>query len=303
MEPKVSVKTGQKYIEIGDKIILESGKAIDKEKGVKGSFSEVNRELDKAEVKYNFYKTLEKGELVEIEKKRFRLPVNNIIRIVMLIVGTCSMVLSIIFNFTFLKGLLPSYIAAMLAGVITVFATSAFEAVMLFKKQGNYFLSVAFSLLWVLIASYSITTIVAVNYSNYMDKEDEETYTEANAARARIAIIDEQIKIKDEQIDGYNQSIDFNKSKGWHFQDYTRMKNNVLKEKNALQDEKIRIIQSSPDAVSKHGEKKDTLMDYISRLFGISGKTVRFIMSALPALFMDIISPLSMAVSIFLLPK
>lgn len=236
------------------------------------------------------------------EKKEIKVNSIDVIRAITLFVGIGAMCLSIYYNFEYFKEYLPLAFAVLFSVVIVTFATSAFEVSILFRKKGQKFLANSFLTLWFVVLFMSMTAIMATNFNRYESSviQQMEDNKEVNADRLAL----ETIKDKKENNLTLRAELDkkiiIYEEKKWGTMALLNQKSKLISDYDKLLDEEQKIKQRSPEAVLTQETKKLTFFDYAGRLLKADARVLQFIVSIFPALFMDIIAPFSVAVTIFL---
>lgn len=251
-------------------------------------------------------KTAENAPEIPLPKEGFKITIVGVFRVVMLCVGALSMFMLILYSRAFQLEYLSPFGATVLAITMTVFATAAFEAVFLFWKRQMYGFAVMFSFLWLLVAAFSMASTMSVNFSRYTEKREVSfaENKEVNSGRLQLDSIAEKKKLNQEELDAAKATLTEYQQKEkqyeWQTNQYKSAISRLTKERKALIDDEIKIKENTPDSVLKSNATKVTFYDYLGKLWGIEPDFLQFILSILPALFLDLIAPFSVAISIFL---
>lgn len=212
-----------------------------------------------------------------------------------------SMYESTVHTATYLLDYVDVISAWLMSGVITVYCATAFEVVILFHDRKKHVLSVIFAVLWALVVSFSMVTTVSVFYDRY-NFSAVELKKEENMDKAKMFSF-EMLQKKE---DALRESISFKKQDIAYRQEHDYATSAVRLELEKLQselqdnlEEQRKLLESSPEAVKEEETvKKESLFAFLGRLIGLDGGILEFIMSTLSAVFINLISPLSVSVVI-----
>ena len=231
----------------------------------------------------------------------------TIIRITMALVGIAAVQLSAIYTYRFL---LPSnglFIAMTLSCSMIVFSVVDFDVIIYFWSKSKKVLAGLFSILWIIVASFSIFSTMAVNYDGYIALEEAsyEDNVQTNTNRLRIDNLDARLKAKQEEaatvaatIKDYTESVE--QVSAWYLQNMQKNLSEINKEIQELFASKDLLIEETPDSLITEETKKVSFYDSVERILGIPARLLHFVVHMLPAVFIDIIAPFSIAIAIFL---
>ena len=210
------------------------------------------------------------------------------------------MYISTVHTATYLFDYTDKVSAWLMSFVITVYCSTAFEVVLLFFDRKRYILSSIFAILWLAVVSFSMATTVSVFYDryNFSVVEAQNEAKETDSARLSLEVLKEQEKALRESIDFKKKDIEYRQQK-----DYATSA--IRTELESLQDKlqenlnsQMLLVTENPDSVKAESEvkKRESLFAFMGRHFHLDGGILEFIMSTLSAVFINLISPLSVSV-------
>lgn len=272
-------------------------------------------------------KILEQGPI----KKEDDSIVIKSIRIIMGIIGIGAATISIYYTAIWLIEFLPFLFAILLSTIMVGFSISTFEVIVLIfsgsilhSKLAKWTVCALFSVLWVIVSTFSIISTVAGQYNKYVSGLQEQTRSGVSTGRANWGIIQERKQELQLRLSEYRQQVlSLNKiisglsdvekrqenSGIWGETQYRLSKAN--KEMNKISDEleKVRaeerkqIDESRQHGVSLTINGGDGLPDFygwFAKVVNVHKDRAQFLMSLFPAIFVDIISPIGIAIALFL---
>lgn len=188
---------------------------------------------------------------------------------------------------------------------ITLYSASAFEVSILFRNGKRYMLFLVFLVLWVLVTSFSMLTTVSVFYDRYnftVAKQAKVEQKDKSLQKAATLLEKEQESIE-KAIEAKKQDIAHRQSK-----DYSTRTQQVelaeLEKKLEANFQSQRELAMSDSYIEvKEESSKENLFSFLGRLFHIEGSIIEFIASTLSALFINLISPLSLSAMVELTNK
>lgn len=235
---------------------------------------------------------------------------NMILRIIMGIVGFGCVMTSIKFTYSFNKLTMPKFWAFVLSSSLIIFTSFCFTVREVLKKtnkrQSNLF--VVFYLIGIL---YSVFTAIAGQYNDYLinnqitvDNQIEEitNLKKYELLQERKQRLITQIESYKEQKTSQQKIIDdLSQSPEKKFE-YRNTWNNSLKvisncddNINKLESQIIEIDEQLINSIKTSERKTETIFDWVSRMFNISGDLLQFLISLFPAIFIDLVSPFAIS--------
>jgi hypothetical protein len=246
----------------------------------------------------------------------------KLIRWLMLIIAVPALLLSAYFSVSALGTSLPFFVAFTMGTVLITFATVAFEATVLFRRDNNK-MWIATGIMWLVLMVFSAASIITSLYNNYVSREDmkekEAIQTEAvyttysNAKDAKEQAIEAQNRAKD-RMKGYQIVINEldtlekqNKNRSRYIEAISGLKNT----EEAIQKQQVTInnnteimnsqLKENPELLQAGKIKRDNAYQWLGRIFGISEGLVQFYLQTIPAVCLDLLA--SLAFYVFFFPK
>lgn len=266
------------------------------------------RELEKEKLiirKVSQYYMNDKSEETKILKFDFKSI--SLFKIIALIIGSISAYLSIVFSYKWLVNFLNPLNSFLFAVAVVSFLIISFEMIIILRKKKKFIMLTMFAFLWVCSTLFSMSSTMAGQIQKKIDKENM-----ANSNSNNVLIYNQlEEEITDLKIDLKSKRIERDKLNSF----LNTMEENDKEYKNInyrlyLKNKDIELLRNN---ISKLLSKKTELLNsgvslqkyndffsWISLVFKIKGYIFEFILFLLPALFIDLISPLSFAIVLFL---
>lgn len=326
---QLSKSVQKKYVQIPEGFLFEDGIVFTPEEIRKippESFAQIYADrLQKEGSSYDYDYTRLSGEARKLPKNKVKSPEKSTITKAAIITKQEEAALPVLIGFLFAIGAiavglscyytraallmyLPSLLALLLSCIMVCFNSISFNLIVIFWKRRAFLVAGTFALLFVVSTSFSMTNTVQVNFGRYyqVEKASLEEHKSINRDRASLANITEQINSKKEEIINKEALIQYYTEKGYNLGQLLRDKQDLIDQKTKLITKKTAIIERSPEAVTTTDVKDITFFDKVSDLLKSKGilvkaSTVQFWQSVLPALFIDIIAPFSLATGVQLL--
>jgi hypothetical protein len=215
------------------------------------------------------------------------------------------MYISTLHTATYLKDYADIFSAWLMSASVTAYNTTAFEVSVLFHDNKRNFMAVIFMLLWIMVTLFSMATTVSVFYDAFNFSEME-IAKENNQFDSNCLTLD-LLRTKEKDI---REAIEFKKKDIEYRQEKDYATTTVRKELNTLQEslqanltEQEKILSQTPVVADNNGQRKESLFAFMGRVFHIEGSILEFIMSTLSAIFVNLISPLSLTAVIELMKR
>ena len=211
-----------------------------------------------------------------------------------------SMYISTVHTATYLFDYTDKISSWLMSFVITVYCATAFEVVLLFFDRKRYVLSSVFAILWFAVVTFSMVTTISVFYDRYNFNmvETQSENKETDSARLTLEVLKEQEKALRENIEFKRKDIEYRQEREYAT---TAVRVELEDLQNKLQanlDKQMSVLSETPEAIKTEGEvrKKESLFAFLGRQMKLDGGILEFIMSTLSAVFINLISPLSVSV-------
>lgn len=214
------------------------------------------------------------------------------------------MCISTLHTATYLLDYADTFSSWLMSAVITIYCSCAFEVVLLFLDRQRKLLAAIFAFLWLLVLLFSMATTVSVFYDRY-NKSLVEAQAEGktdDSARLKLQMLQKKEAALREDIAFKRRDIEYRQEK-----DYATAQVRVELERlqSALQatlSEMEKVVFETPVAAldASKATKREGVFAFLARITGVDGGLLEFIMSALSAVFINLISPLSVSVVVSL---
>jgi hypothetical protein len=231
------------------------------------------------------------------------------VRVVFLLLGMGTVTLSALYTYRFLLTTNGAFVSIVLSVSMIVFSVMAATIFVLFLQQGRWPLSVMFGFLWVIVVTYSMFSTVSVNYSGYSayrsaaigsDSELKSAYTQYQSSKNNeeraYATVAEAQKVLDKLLSASS-------TPNWMISQAQADVARAVKVAQSYSNKVQEIIAKYPDVASYEERSKTATKDIYSDLELVTGfpaEKLFFFVNMLPAVFIDIIAPVSVASATFL---
>lgn len=216
-----------------------------------------------------------------------------------------SMYISTLHTATYLTDYADLISAWFMSVSVTAYNSTAFEVSVLFKNNKRYFMSTLFMFLWVLVTLFSMATTVSVFYDSFNFNEYQIAQENKGTDSNKLAL--EMLQKKETDL---REAISFKKKDIEYRQEHdyatTAVRNELTKLQEELQinlTEQQSILETTPEITEETLKRKESLFAFLGRILHIEGGVLEFIMSTLSAIFVNIISPMSLTAVTELLNK
>lgn len=251
-----------------------------------------------------------------------------VIRALMVVIGLGAAVMSTYYTTFWLMEFLPTVLAVILGSIMVFFSVIAFETILIFAQNRQWPAVVAFILIWVVVAAFSIVSTIAGQYNQHQralvrtSVENVETTTsrlQLQSIREQRAELVTRAESKRNQIASLNkilasvsdieQRAQFGRSWADTQAQITaaeRALTGLQKEIDATRADERELLAAAPTALAADPLSVSAAPDFYTWLAGvlrISRDLSQFWLSLFPAIFIDVIAPAALAVSMFLARK
>ena len=206
-----------------------------------------------------------------------------------------SMYISTLHTATYLFDYVDVFSAWLMSASVTAYNATAFEVSVLFHTSKRNFIAVIFMFLWILVTLFSMTTTVSVFYDRFNFNEAQVSLENKQADSNKLAL--EVLKIKENDL---REAISFKKKDIEYRQEReyatTALRLELEKLQNELQanlTEQQQLLSETPEVTQEVTKRKESMFSFLGRLIHLEGGILEFIMSALSAIFVNLIAPLS----------
>ena len=206
---------------------------------------------------------------------------------------------------TYLYDYVDVFSAWLMSASVTAYNATAFEVSVIFKSKRRFGLAFVFITLWTMVTLFSMATTVSVFYDRFNFIEAQIALENKQSDSNKLAL--ELLQKKESDL---RESIEFKKKDIEYRQEKDYATTAVRTELNELQEELQKnlseqqlLLQETPEVTEKITKRKESLFAFLGRLMKIEGGVLEFIMSTLSAIFVNLISPLSLTAVTELLKK
>ena len=182
----------------------------------------------------------------------------------------------------------------LMSSSVTAYNATAFEVSVIFKSKKRYRLTFVFITLWSMVTLFSMATTVSVFYDRFNFTEAQIAQENKQSDSNKLAL--ELLRTKEKDI---REAIEFKKKDIEYRQEKDYATTAVRAELNNLQTklqenltEQENLLKETPEITEKVTKRKESLFSFLGRLMHLEGGIL--IMSTMSAIFINLISPLSL---------
>ena len=197
---------------------------------------------------------------------------------------------------TYLYDYVDVFSAWLMSASVTAYNATAFEVSVIFKSKRRFGLAFVFITLWAMVTLFSMATTVSVFYDRFNFIETQIALENKQTDSNKLAL--ELLQKKESDL---RESIEFKKKDIEYRQEKDYATTAVRTELNKLQEElqknlseQQQLLQETPEVTEKVTKRKESLFAFLGRLMKIEGGVLEFIFSTMSAIFINIISPMSL---------
>ena len=230
------------------------------------------------------------------------------VMVIVTLLGFTSLIsgyISTLHTATYLYDYVDVFSAWLMSASVTAYNATAFEVSVIFKGKRRFGLTFVFITLWAMVTLFSMATTVSVFYDRFNFIETQIALENKQSDSNKLAL--ELLQKKESDL---RESIEFKKKDIEYRQEKDYATTAVRTELNELQEELQKnlseqqlLLQETPEVTEKVAKRKESLFAFLGRLMKIEGGVLEFIFSTLSAIFVNLISPLSLTAVTELLRK
>lgn len=234
------------------------------------------------------------------------------IKILMIFIGTGATLISIYYTSIWFMEILNSFLSIVLSTIMIVFSILAFEIsiYLLAKRRSvkNILILSVYSLLWLIVTSFSITSTIAGQYNSYERVKKENGLSQMELIRQReLDILVEQRKDKKVELGERIEERKFISKKLGEMETLEQMDArehtyNRLNKKLGYINSRLYRIRKELNSIDKklitaipRQEKTVDFYSWLANIFQMDRNFIQFLISIFPAIFVDIIAPTAFA--------
>ena len=184
----------------------------------------------------------------------------------------------------------------LMSASVTAYNVTAFEVAVLFRQNKRYGLMCVFISLWAIVTLFSMATAVSVFYDRFNFNETVVAEENKNVDSNKLAL--ELLRTKESDL---REAIAFKKKDIEYRQekDYATatVRSELVKLENELQEnlsEQQKLLSETPEVTQEVTKKKERLFAFLGRMLHVDSGVFEFVMSTLSAIFVNLISPMSL---------
>lgn len=179
---------------------------------------------------------------------------------------------------------------------VTAYNATAFEVSVLFKKRGRFGLTLVFMLLWSMVTLFSMATTVSVFYDRFSFTEAQitEENHKSDANKLRLNLLSTKEKDLRDAIMFKKKDIEYRQEREFATTAVRKELNELQEELQKVLSEQEKILSETPEVMQEETKRKESLFSFLGRLIHVEGGVLEFIMSTLSAVFVNLITPLSL---------
>lgn len=179
---------------------------------------------------------------------------------------------------------------------VTAYNATAFEVSVLFKKRGRFGLTLVFMLLWSMVTLFSMATTVSVFYDRFSFTEAQitEENHKSDSNKLRLNLLSTKEKDLRDAIMFKKKDIEYRQEREFATTAVRKELNELQKELQEVLSEQEKILSETPEVMQEETKRKESLFSFLGRLIHVEGGVLEFIMSTLSAVFVNLITPLSL---------
>lgn len=211
--------------------------------------------------------------------------------------SVCSMYESTLHTATYLYDYVDLISAWLLSTAVTAYNSSAFEVSVMFHTMKRNFMAFIFMLLWAMVTVFSMATTVSVFYDRFNFNETQIAQENKAVDSNKLGLELLRTKEKDlrESIEFKKKDIEYRQERDYATTAVRLELENLQKELQENLTEQQRLLEETPEVIEEKLQKKESLFSFLGRMIGLEGGILEFIMSTLSAIFINLISPMSLS--------
>lgn len=209
----------------------------------------------------------------------------------------CSMYESTLHTATYLFDYVDMISAWLLSTAVTAYNSSAFEVSVMFHNMKRNFMAFIFMLLWAMVTLFSMATTVSVFYDRFNFNETQIAQENKTIDSNKLGLELLRTKEKDlrEAIEFKKKDIEYRQEREYATTAVRLELENLQKELQENLTEQQELLKETPEVMEEKLQRKESLFAFLGRMIGLEGGILEFIMSVMSAVFINLISPMSLS--------
>ena len=206
---------------------------------------------------------------------------------------------------TYLYDYVDMISAWLMSASVTAYNATAFEVSVIFKSKKRYGLTFVFIMLWGMVTLFSMATTVSVFYDrfNFTETQIAEENKQADSNKLALELLQKKESDLREAIEFKKKDIEYRQERDYATTAVRTELNKLQEELQTNLTEQQSILETTPEITEETLKRKESLFAFLGRILHIEGGVLEFIMSTLSAIFVNLISPLSLTAVTELLNK
>lgn len=206
---------------------------------------------------------------------------------------------------TYLYDYVDMISAWLMSTSVTAYNATAFEVSVIFKSKKRYGLTFVFIVLWGMVTLFSMATTVSVFYDrfNFTETQIAEENKQADSNKLALELLQKKESDLRESIEFKKKDIEYRQERDYATTAVRTELNKLQEELQTNLTEQQSILETTPEITEETLKRKESLFAFLGRILHIEGGVLEFIMSTLSAIFVNIISPMSLTAVTELLNK
>lgn len=233
----------------------------------------------------------------ETKEAKGKLKSSFLIILILAFASACSMYESTLHTATYLYDYVDLISAWLLSTAVTAYNSSAFEVSVMFHNMKRNFMAFIFMLLWAMVTVFSMATTVSVFYDRFNFNETQIAQENKAIDSNKLGLELLRTKEKDlrESIEFKKKDIEYRQERDYATTAVRLELENLQKELQENLTEQKELLEETPEVTEEKLQKKESLFSFLGRMIGLEGGILEFIMSTLSAIFINLISPMSLS--------
>ena len=206
---------------------------------------------------------------------------------------------------TYLYDYVDMISAWLMSASVTAYNATAFEVSVIFKSKKRYGLTFVFIMLWGMVTLFSMATTVSVFYDrfNFTETQIAEENKQADSNKLALELLQKKESDLRESIEFKKKDIEYRQERDYATTTVRTKLNKLQEDLQTNLTEQQSILETTPEITEETLKRKESLFAFLGRILHIEGGVLEFIMSTLSAIFVNLISPLSLTAVTELLNK
>ena len=184
----------------------------------------------------------------------------------------------------------------LMSSSVTAYNATAFEVSVIFKSKKRYGLTFVFITLWSMVTLFSMATTVSVFYDrfNFTEAQIAQENKQSDSNKLTLELLRTKEKDIREAIEFKKKDIEYRQEKDYATTAVRAELNNLQTKLQENLTEQENLLKETPEITEKVTKRKESLFSFLGRLMHLEGGILEFIMSTMSAIFINLISPLSL---------